>query len=57
MLLIADLEVIPMINTYNTLTFFTVLVLLMPNLVSEWFNNTLKNNTIRCKKLATIVLG
>ena len=21
----------------------------------EWFNNTLKNNTIRCKKLATIV--
>ena len=23
----------------------------------EWFNNTLKNNTIRCKKLTTIVSG
>ena len=23
----------------------------------EWFNNTLKNNTIRCEKLATIVSG
>ena len=23
----------------------------------EWFNNTLKNNTIRCKKFATIVSG
>ena len=23
----------------------------------EWYNNTLKDNTIRCKKLATIVSG
>ena len=23
----------------------------------EWFNNTLKNNTIKCKKFATIVSG
>ena len=25
--------------------------------IIEWFNNTLKNNTIGCKKLATIVSG
>ena len=25
--------------------------------VTLWFNDTLKNNTIRCKKLATITSG
>ena len=32
-------------------------LVLKQNVIKEWLSNTLKNNTIRCKKLTTIVSG